>query len=117
MPTHRGTCHCGAIRFSFEADKITKAIRCNCSMCQRKGSVLTAFTVPPSDMSIQAESGAQRVYQFGTMTARHHFCGTCGVHTFVETRFKPGHFRVNLGCIDGVEAFDLPETIFDGKAL
>ncbi len=83
----------------------------------RKGSVLTAFTIPPADISIQAEPGTQRTYQFGTMTARHHFCGTCGIHTFVETRLKPGHFRVNLGCVDGVNAFDLPETIFDGKRL
>ena len=117
MATYHGTCHCGAIRFSFNAEEITKAIRCNCSMCRRKGSVLTAYTIPLADMTIQVEPGAQRTYQFGTMTARHHFCGTCGVHTFVETRLKPGHFRVNLGCVEGIEAFDLPEAIFDGKAL
>ncbi|MGI9388455.1 MAG: GFA family protein [Boseongicola sp.] len=117
MKTHHGKCHCGAIRFSFDADEINKAIRCNCSMCSRKGSVLTAFTVPPANMSIQAGPGAQQTYQFGTMTARHHFCGSCGVHTFVETRLKPGHFRVNLACVDGVAVYDLPETIFDGKSL
>ena len=117
MPTYCGSCHCGAIRFSFEAPEIKDAIRCNCSMCVRKGSVLTAFTIPPDDMSIQATKGSQKTYQFGTMTARHHFCDSCGIQTFVETRLKPGHFRINLGCVEGIEPYDLPEKIFEGKAL
>ena len=51
------------------------------------------------------------------MTARHHFCGKCGIHTFVETRLNPGHYRINLGCVDELDALRIPEKIYDGKAL
>ena len=117
MADYAGSCHCGAIRFSFAADTIDQAMRCDCSMCARKGIVLSTFTLAPDQIAISAEPDAQQTYQFGTMTARHHFCGTCGIHTFVQTRLKPGHYRVNLGCVEGIDAFRLPETIFDGKSL
>ena len=37
MKTYRGSCHCGAIRFTFKGpDKIESGLRCNCSICRRK---------------------------------------------------------------------------------
>ena len=78
---------------------------------------MTADTVPPDQLNITAQDGALRTYRFGTMTARHHFCGICGIHTFVETRLNPGHYRVNLGCVDGIDVFSLPVDVYDGKAL
>ena len=60
---------------------------------------------------------ALMTYQFGTMTARHYFCSRCGFHTFVETRLNPGHYRINLGCDDDIDAMRLPEELYDGKSL
>ena len=38
MNTYRGSCHCGAIRFTFKGpDKIESGLRCNCSICRRRG--------------------------------------------------------------------------------
>lgn len=68
-------------------------------------------------MKITAEKDVQKTYRFGTLTARHHFCGICGIHVFVETRLNPGQYRVNLGCVDGLDAMKLPEVFFDGKAI
>ncbi|OED50363.1 aldehyde-activating protein [Rhodobacteraceae bacterium (ex Bugula neritina AB1)] len=117
MRTHSGSCHCGAVRFSFRAPDIASAMQCDCSICIRKTAYLTPFKVSKEDMAITAEGDALKTYQFGTMTARHHFCGTCGIHTFVEPRLSPGSYRVNLGCIDGMGALRLPSEIFDGKSL
>jgi hypothetical protein len=36
---HQGSCHCGAIKFEAEGE-IASAMACNCSMCQRRGSLL-----------------------------------------------------------------------------
>ena len=36
MQKYQGSCHCGAIHFSFEAEPITKGIRCNCSYCSKR---------------------------------------------------------------------------------
>jgi len=80
MTTYHGSCHCGAVQFAFDADEIGSALRCNCSICKRKASVLTDFTLAPEALAI---TGATRSYSFHTHTAKHHFCTTCGVHTFV----------------------------------
>ena len=78
---------------------------------------MSATTIPPEDMDITAPPDALSNYQFGTMAARHRFCRICGIHTFVETRLNPGHYRVNLGCVDGFDALQLPDSIFDGDSL
>ena len=39
-------------------------------------------------------------YTFGTHTAKHHFCKTCGIHAFYEPRSHPGQIDVNVRCLD-----------------
>src|SRR5690349_7080688 len=36
---HKGSCHCGKIAFEVEGE-IDSALACNCSICQRMGSLL-----------------------------------------------------------------------------
>jgi hypothetical protein len=114
---YQGSCHCGAVRFSFEGDKIEKGLRCNCSICKRKGAMMTTQAIAPDHFRIEAEEGALGLYQFGARTAKHYFCARCGIYTFHETARMPGHYRVNLGCIDAIDAFSLEFDVFDGKHL
>ncbi len=114
---YRGSCHCGAIQFQFEGPKITVGMGCNCSICRRKNAVLTNFTVPPEHMSIDVEGSALSSYEFGTKVAKHHFCNVCGIFTFVETRLNPGEYRVNLGCVEGINTFELSIEVYDGAAI
>ena len=57
------------------------------------------------------------LYQFGVKTAKHYFCKQCGIYPFHESSRKAGHYRVNLGCIDGMDTFALDADVFDGKNL
>jgi hypothetical protein len=91
MPRHEGSCHCGPASFSFTAPEITRGMRCDCSICARKGAMPSPEVIAPGDLDIRAEPGALSTYQFGMMTARHHFCNRYGIHTFGETRLNPGH--------------------------
>lgn len=63
---HKGSCHCGAIRFEFSAPEITDGVRCNCSLCQRKGAIMAAFTIAAEEFSITSEQGALKTYRFGS---------------------------------------------------
>ena len=117
MTHYQGSCHCGAIKFSFEGEEITKGVRCNCSICSRKGAMMTPFVVAPEKFKIEAADDALSMYQFGAKTAKHYFCKHCGIYTFHETSRVPDHYRVNLGCIDGVDPFTLEADVFDGKHL
>ena len=115
MQPYKGSCHCGAIRFSFEAEPFTHGVRCNCSFCSKRGVMV--HPVPAEKFHIDAQEGALNFYQFDKKRAKHYFCKTCGIHTFTETTRRPGQYIVNLGCVEGVDTFALETTVFDGKNL
>lgn len=114
---YQGSCHCGAIKFSYRGEAITRGLRCNCSLCSRKGALMSADMVPIEKLVIDAEEGALGLYQFGAKTAKHFFCRHCGIYPFHETARFPGQYRVNLGCIEGIDSFALDADVFDGKNL
>ncbi len=115
MQQFKGSCHCGAVHFSFEAEPITKGVRCNCSYCSKRGPMI--HLVPGETFKINAMEGALNFYQFGKMQAKHYFCYNCGISTFSETTRRPGQYIVNLGCVEGIDTFALETTVFDGKHL
>lgn len=117
MPHYKGSCHCGAVKFSYDGDEIEKGLRCNCSICARKGAMMSSEIIAPENLKIEAEEGALGLYQFADKTAKHFFCKQCGIYTFHQTVRKPGHYRVNLGCLEGVDTFTLEADTFDGKHL
>lgn len=113
--THTGSCHCGAVRFEVSAP-LAPATRCNCSLCRRRGALMSpTFEVEQLRM-VQGEENLS-VYQFNTGVARHFFCKRCGIYPFHQTRRDPKLWRVNLGCIDGLDAYAMESSVFDGAAL
>ncbi|MFM1891974.1 MAG: hypothetical protein RLZ44_1051 [Pseudomonadota bacterium] len=117
MVHYRGSCHCGAVRFEFDGEPIEKGLRCTCSICSRKGALMSTEPIPQERFRIDADPDALGLYQFGARTAKHYFCRHCGIYTFHETARFPGHLRANLGCLEGVDTFALPVEVFDGKHL
>ncbi len=112
-----GSCHCGGIRFIFSGPPILRGLRCNCSICRRKGALMTEYLVAPTDIRIEENDGCLSTYQFGSKVAKHHFCKRCGIYTFHQSLRKPGHYRFNIGCIADIDAAALPFEIFDGASL
>lgn len=118
MIEYTGSCHCAAVKFKFSSAKITSGLRCNCSMCGRRGALMTPFVLAPGELVVELEEqGLLKTYRFGSGVAAHHFCQRCGVYPFHQTMRKPGHYRVNLGCIEGLNPLLLPTEVFDGRAL
>jgi hypothetical protein len=114
-PRYQGACHCGAVRFELAAE-LHPAIRCNCSLCRRKGAAMSAV-FPKNQLSILAGEDNLSLYQFNTRVARHFFCKTCGIYPFHQTRKDPALWRVNLGCLDGMDVFALEVGRSDGASL
>lgn len=113
----KGSCHCGAVRFSYEGEPVERGLRCNCSLCSRKGAVMTPYAIPPERFVIEADGDALGLYQFGEKTAKHYFCKRCGIYTFHVTARVPDHYRANVACLEGVDPFALEVDVFDGKHL
>jgi hypothetical protein len=117
MTTYHGSCHCGTVKFSFECDPIERGLRCNCSICSRKGAMMTPEMIPPERFHIESGEDQLGLYQFDDGKAKHYFCKKCGIYPFHETARMPGSFRANLGCVDEVDEFKLECDVFDGKHL
>ena len=73
----------------------------------------------PEQVSV-AGTDALALYQFGDRAMNHWFCKTCGVYPFAEVNalspVKPGQYRVNLGCVDGIDPFALEIRLIDGAS-
>lgn len=95
---HRGGCHCGAVRFEVEAPAAIEALECNCSICRATGFL--HLIVPASRFRLLAGADALRAYTFNTGTARHLFCGICGVKSFYVPRSHPDGYSVNVRCLE-----------------
>ncbi len=114
QPRHRLSCHCGAVQLELELpDGIVDPRRCDCSICRRKGAIVAS--VPLSAIHIlQGEQDLQR-YTFNTHTAQHFFCRHCGIYTHHQRRSNPQQYGYNVGCLEGVNPFDLgPVKTNDG---
>jgi hypothetical protein len=104
-----GACHCGTVRFRVTlTDGLRSARRCNCSFCRMRGAV--AVTAAGDGLEILSGADALAIYQFNTMTAKHHFCSRCGIYTHHQRRSNPGELGVNVACLDGVSPFDFAEV-------
>ena len=107
--THRLTCHCTTVELEIDLpDGIVDPKRCNCSFCRRRGAVVG--TMAEGDFRIVKGQNHLRRYQFGTQTGEHFFCDTCGIYTHHRRRSDPRLFGYNIGCLEGVNPFDI-ETI------
>jgi hypothetical protein len=114
---YSGSCHCGSVRFSYEGDEIVQGLRCTCSICSRKGTMMSPQAIPMEDLNVTAAAEDLGLYQFDNGIAKHYFCRQCGIYTHNETLRTPGHLRVNLGCIEDLDTSDFEVIVFDGKNL
>lgn len=78
---------------------------------------MTVEAITGENLEVNAQDDALGLYQFGAKTAKHYFCRKCGIYTHHETARYPGHYRVNLGCIEGIDSTQLDADLFDGKHL
>ena len=114
--TYTGSCHCGNVRYEVEMDLSGKVIACNCSMCKRKGTLLSF--VPEAKFKQLSGEGAQTSYKFNKHIIDHLFCSTCGVTSFARGRGPDGSamVAVNTRCLEGVDPAGLNVAHYDGAS-
>tara|TARA_B100000945_G_C20269830_1_gene543376 strand:- start:17 stop:382 length:366 start_codon:yes stop_codon:yes gene_type:complete len=105
-------CHCGAIEAEINViNKLEKVIRCNCSICKRKGVIMSM--VKNEDFKITKGENKLKLYQFHSKVAKHYFCSVCGIYTHHNPRSNPSMTGFNLGCIDDIDIFKLENVIIN----
>ena len=112
---HKGSCHCGRIAFEADGD-ITGGLACNCSLCQRKGSLL--WFIPPSQFRLLTPAADMSTYTFNKHVIQHHFCPNCGMHPYADGKDRKGNpmVAVNLRCIEDIDLSAVAVQHYDGRA-
>lgn len=113
MATHRGGCHCGAVRFEVEAPAELRVLECNCTICSKSGFL--HLIVPASRFRLLQGAASLSTYTFGTHTAKHYFCRTCGIKSFYVPRSNPDGYSVNARCLDPGTFEKITIEPFDGR--
>lgn len=117
MSKQEGSCHCGKIKFEVDLDLNQEALSCNCSICQRKGTLL--FFV--GDDKFRLISGEKDLtdYQFGKKAIHHTFCSVCGVTAFASSHMPDGTpmKAINIRCLENINLDDVGIKKFDGRSI
>jgi hypothetical protein len=104
--THTLTCHCGAVEMRVAlSDEFETARRCDCTFCRRRGAI--AVSAPLDGITITKGADNLTLYTWGTHTAKHYFCKTCGIYTHHQRRSNPNQYGVNAAAIAGINPRDL----------
>jgi hypothetical protein len=121
LHTFQGSCHCGAIGFSFRTSQppCQWAVRaCQCSFCRAHG----ARTVTDAKGLVTfhvGDASALTRYRFGTRASDFLICGNCGVYIAALHTSGKGQFAtVNVNTFDALP--DVPEAVpvlYDGESL
>ncbi|UYL09799.1 GFA family protein [Bdellovibrio sp. SKB1291214] len=111
---HPASCHCHSVKFEVElTNGIEDPKRCNCSFCRRRGTIVAM--VPREKFKVLQGADRLSLYEFNTRTAKHYFCSVCGIHTHNVSRTNPHQIRFNVGCLEGVDPFELGDVpVSDG---
>jgi hypothetical protein len=116
LATHRGGCHCGAVRFEVALAPDFKGSRCNCSICAK--SAVTGAIVKPEAFRLLTGQDALGGYQWGAKISTRHFCKHCGIQCFGVGHLEQvgGDFvSVNLNALDELDVSLLDIVYWDGR--
>jgi hypothetical protein len=113
---YRGSCHCGQVAFEAEGE-IGEVLSCNCSICQRKGSLL--WFIPREQLRLLNAPEAMHTYTFNQHVIKHHFCPVCGLQPFGEGSGPDGRAMaaINVRCLEGVEPESFKVQHYNGRDL
>jgi hypothetical protein len=96
LRTFEGSCHCGALGFSFEtALAVTQwSVRaCQCGFCRSRGAMTTSDPAGRLQFQINEADALQR-YRFGLKTADYLLCKRCGVYLGAQIDTAHGAFGI-----------------------
>ncbi|MBC7658843.1 MAG: GFA family protein [Chitinophagaceae bacterium] len=115
MQTYQGGCHCQRVRYEVRQLDLTQSIACNCSICLKRGSILSF--VADSQFTLKSGEGEVTDYQFHRHNIHHLFCKTCGILSYATGSGPDGMrmFAINIRCLDDIDLSEVNPVEVNGK--
>lgn len=112
---HDGGCHCGRLRYSFQA-ALHDIAHCHCSICRRTtgGIVTTWVTVPLA--SFRWTCGVPTEYA-SSATCTRYFCPGCGCNLALFMTLSPVSLDITVATLDEVDQAAATRHIWVGSRL
>ena len=112
--TIKGKCHCGAVSYEYR-DEPEFAIRCNCSICRRLGT-LWIYSDAANISLTGVDDTATVSYSHGDMELDFRTCKKCGTSILWQSIETPGKGRMalNLNMAELDDIYKVPVRLFDG---
>lgn len=109
---HKGSCLCGAVRFTIEGE-LHGPDACHCTACRKhSGHYFVSTDVPRSALAI---TGEEHVRWFrSSAKARRGFCGTCGSSLFWDP-LERDWIGVAMGAFDTPTGTCVAVHVFVGE--
>jgi hypothetical protein len=110
----KGKCHCGQVTYEF-TEKPEYAIRCNCSICRRLGTLW--IYADASTITLKGVDNTNTVsYSHGDMELDFRTCKGCGTSILWQSVETPGKGRMalNLNMAELEDIYNVPMRLFDG---
>ena len=112
---HRGSCHCGAVRFEVVIDA-TSGSKCNCTVCTKVSQ--TGGIVKPDAFKLLTDESKLSTYVWGGRISTRYFCKECGISCFGRGHLEQlggDYVSVNLNCLDDIDLRDVDLIYWDGR--
>ncbi|EYF07280.1 GFA family protein [Chondromyces apiculatus] len=113
---HRGSCHCGSLRYEALIDVSEGGSRCNCSICTKLNG-MWAY-VKPDELTLLSSEDTLGTYAWGGKTATRYFCKQCGIHCFGRGHLEEmggDYASVNMNTLDDLEVSTVKPYFWDGR--
>lgn len=96
-------------------EELTQAMSCNCSICSKRGWLLTF--IPGTAFRLISGAEEVTIYHFNKNAIDHIFCKTCGTASYGSGKDSEGNvtMAINVRCLDDVDVDTLTINHVDGK--
>jgi hypothetical protein len=102
------------VAFEVETD-FAELTTCDCSICSRKNALMVK--VPEGSFRLLRGEAVLVEYRFHSRTARHFFCGVCGIYPFHRKRVTPDHLGINVFCLEGFDPKGITVRATSGRGM
>ena len=114
MSKMEGSCLCGSMKYSVDAEPVMSAA-CHCTQCQKQtGTAYSVILGVPADAVTISGDSLKTFEDTGTsgLPVHRKFCGNCGSPLFTDVKAFEGLLFIKAGALDNTDGVSVGAEIW-----